>query len=94
MLSISEYFGGKVKSVSFENTISGRSSVGVIVAGEYTFATTSPEEMTVVSGSFKVLLAGDTEWKWYEAGDKFNIPGHSECYLQLAEPGAYLCRYL
>ena len=94
MLNVSEYFDGKVKSIGFESATTGRASVGVMAEGEYTFSTAQPEEMTVVSGALKVLLAGEVEWKWYEAGSVFNVPGHSEFYLQVAEPSAYLCRYL
>ncbi|EPT5448627.1 TPA: DUF1255 family protein, partial [Escherichia coli] len=27
-------------------------------------------------------------------GSVFNVPGHSEFHLQVAEPTSYLCRYL
>ncbi|MEM6050449.1 pyrimidine/purine nucleoside phosphorylase [Erwinia sp. P7711] len=94
MLNVSEYFDGKVKSIGFDSASTGRASVGVMVEGEYTFSTAQPEEMTVVSGSLKVLLHGETEWKLYEPGQVFNVPGHSEFYLQVAEPSSYLCRYL
>ncbi|WP_075180431.1 pyrimidine/purine nucleoside phosphorylase [Pantoea sp. 1.19] len=94
MLNVNEYFDGKVKSIGFENDSAGRASVGVMGVGEYTFGTGQPEEMTVVSGSLKVLLPGETDWKWYEVGEVFHVPGHSEFYLQVAEPSAYLCRYL
>jgi len=80
MLQSNEYFSGKVKSMMAE--------------GEYAFGTAQPEEMTVVSGSLKVLLPGETEWKVYNPGDVFNVPGHSEFHLQVAEPASYLCRYL
>lgn len=94
MLNVSEYFDGKVKSIGFDSASTGRASVGVMAEGEYTFGTGQPEEMTVVSGSLKVLLPGETEWKHYEPGEKFNVPGHSEFHLQVAEPSSYLCRYL
>lgn len=94
MLKSNEYFEGKVKSICFENSLSGEASVGVMSAGEYTFGTGKPEEMTVVSGALKVLLPGETEWQWFEAGQVFNVPGRSEFYLQVAEESAYLCRYL
>ncbi|PKH21304.1 pyrimidine/purine nucleoside phosphorylase [Enterobacterales bacterium CwR94] len=94
MLSVNEYFDGKVKSIGFENASSGRASVGVMAEGDYTFGTGDAEEMTVVSGSLKVLLSGETEWKWYEAGEKFNVPAHSEFHLHIEQPSAYLCRYL
>lgn len=94
MLNVSEYFEGKVKSIGFDSASTGRASVGVMAEGEYTFGTGQPEEMTVVSGSLKVLLPGETEWRHYDPGQVFNVPGHSEFHLQVAEPSSYLCRYL
>ncbi|KOC89520.1 pyrimidine/purine nucleoside phosphorylase [Winslowiella iniecta] len=94
MLNVSEYFDGKVKSIGFSSASTGRASVGVMAEGEYNFGTAQAEEMTVVSGSLKVLLPGETEWKLYQAGEIFNVPAHSEFHLQVAEPTSYLCRYL
>ena len=75
MLQSNEYFSGKVKSIGFSSSSTGRASVGVMVEGEYTFSTA-------------------TDWQVYEAGSVFNVPGHSEFHLQVAEPTSYLCRYL
>ena len=94
MLQSNEYFDGKVKSIGFTSSSTGRASVGVMAEGEYTFGTAQPEEMTVVSGALNVLLPGETEWKVYAAGEVFNVPGNSEFHLQVAEPTSYLCRYL
>ena len=94
MLNVSEYFDGKVKSVGFESASTGRASVGVMAEGEYTFGTAQTEEITVVSGSLKVLLPGEVEWKWYEVGEVFTVPARSEFHLQVAESSSYLCRYL
>ncbi len=69
-----EYFSGKVKSIGFTSSSTGRASVGVMAEGEYTFGTAQPEEMTVVSGALNVLLPGETVWKVYSAGDVFNVP--------------------
>ncbi|STJ30777.1 conserved protein, UPF0345 family [Escherichia coli] len=51
MLQSNEYFSGKVKSIGFSSSSTGRASVGVMVEGEYTFSTAEPEEMTVISGA-------------------------------------------
>ncbi|SUI03799.1 UPF0345 protein Bcep1808_5077 [Salmonella enterica subsp. indica] len=56
MLQSNEYFSGKVKSIGFTSSSTGRASVGVMAEGEYTFGTAEPEEMTVVSGALKVLF--------------------------------------
>lgn len=94
MVNVNEYFDGKVKSLGFTSASTGRASVGVMAEGEYTFGTAQAEEMTVVSGSLKVLLPGEVQWTLYEAGQVFNVPEHSEFHLQVAEPTSYLCRYL
>ena len=80
MLNVSEYFAGKVKSIGFDSSSIGRTSVGVMEEGEYTFGTNQPEEMTVITGALRVLLPG--------------VPGHSEFNVQVADATAYLCRYL
>ena len=74
MLQSNEYFSGKVKSIGFTSSSTGRASVGVMAEGEYTFGTAEAEEMTVVSGALNVLLPGETEWKVYSAGEVFNVP--------------------
>jgi len=94
MLTVNEYFTGKVKSISFTNATSGESSVGVMVPGEYTFSTNKPEEMTVISGSLNVLLPSATDWQIFEAGQVFHVQGKAEFNVQVVEPTAYLCRYL
>lgn len=94
MLQSNEYFSGRVKSIGFTSSSTGKASVGVMAEGEYNFSTAQPEEMTVISGALNVLLPGETEWKVYAAGEHFHVPGHSEFHLQVAEPTSYLCRYL
>lgn len=83
MLQSNEYFSGKVKSIGFSSSSTGRASVGVMVEGEYTFSTAEPEEMTVISGALNVLLPDATDWQVYEAGSVFNVPGHSEFIFKL-----------
>lgn len=63
MLQSNEYFSGKVKSIGFTSSSTGRASVGVMAEGEYTFGTAAPEEMTVVSGALNVLLPGKLSGK-------------------------------
>lgn len=50
MLKVNEYFAGKVKSISFDSSSIGLTSVGVIEESEYTFSSAQPEEMTVITG--------------------------------------------
>lgn len=68
MLKVNDYFAGKVKSIGFDAASTGRASVGVMEAGEYTFTTGQPEEMTVVSGALKTLLPGANDWQVFMPG--------------------------
>lgn len=68
MLQSNEYFSGKVKSIGFTSSSTGRASVGVMAEGEYTFGTAAPEEMTVVSGALNVLLPGKPSGKCMPRG--------------------------
>lgn len=92
MLSTNSYFEGKVMSIAFSNA-EGRSTVGVMEAGEYTFGTSTVEYMTVVSGAMKVLLPGETEWKVYAKGQTFIVGKDQKFSLVLNEQSAYHCRY-
>ncbi|WP_392561433.1 pyrimidine/purine nucleoside phosphorylase [Orbus sturtevantii] len=94
MLTVNDYFTGKVKSIGFTNANSGESSIGVMMPGEYTFSTNNPEEITIISGSLNVLLPSAKDWQILQAGQVFHIQGKSEFHIQVAEPTAYLCRYL
>ncbi|MDF7680320.1 pyrimidine/purine nucleoside phosphorylase [Enterobacteriaceae bacterium ESL0689] len=94
MLQCNEYFDGQVKSIGFSSSSTGRASIGVMAAGEYTFSTGQAEEMTVVSGAFNVLLPGESDWRVYETGSVFHVPAHSQFHLRVAEATSYLCRYL
>lgn len=94
MLKINDYFDGKVKSIGFENGSTGKVSVGVMLPGEYVFNTNNPEEMTVITGSLKVLLPTASDWQIFEAGQVFHVAKESQFDVQVVEPTAYLCRYL
>ncbi|ACR68382.1 pyrimidine/purine nucleoside phosphorylase [Edwardsiella ictaluri] len=94
MLNVNEYFAGKVKSIGYDSGSIGRASVGVMEKGEYTFTTDRPEEMTVVTGALRVLIPGAPDWQVFTPGETFFVPERSEFNLQVAEPSAYLCKYL
>ncbi|OAN16680.1 hypothetical protein A3K86_09535 [Photobacterium jeanii] len=93
MLKNNEYFDGQVKSIGFE-TQGDHCSVGVMVPGDYKFATAAPERMTVVKGAMTVKLPGHVEWETYHAGDDFEVPGDASFEVQVSAPTAYLCDYL
>jgi uncharacterized protein YaiE (UPF0345 family) len=92
MLKVNEYFDGKVKSIALENA-EGKSTVGVISAGEYQFGTDTIEYMTVVSGELDVMLPGSTTWKLYKKNETFVVEKGVKFKVKAQAPVAYLCIY-
>ncbi|MCB5295752.1 MAG: pyrimidine/purine nucleoside phosphorylase [Candidatus Cloacimonadaceae bacterium] len=92
MLSINEYFEGKVKSIALSNTL-GKSTVGVMDIGEYEFGTSTVEYMTVISGTLIVKLPGAADWRSYGPNETFIVAANEKFQLKVEEQTAYLCRY-
>lgn len=91
-LDVNEYFEGKVKSIALQ-TESLPATVGVMVAGDYTFGTSEHEVMTVVSGELVVKLPGATEWASYPAGTSFEVEANQSFDVKVAVDTAYFCTY-
>jgi purine/pyrimidine-nucleoside phosphorylase len=92
MISVNEYFGGSVKSLGYHTT-AGKSTVGVIAAGEYEFGTAQHETMTIVEGDLQVLLPGANDWAIYGQGQQFEVPAGTSFKVKATAPVAYLCLY-
>ena len=93
MLSINEYFDGKVKSIGFD-TANGKATVGVMAPGEYAFGTSTVELMTVLSGEMSVLLPGEEQWKTYSEGDSFRVESDKKFAVKTKVDTAYKCLYI
>lgn len=92
MLKTNEYFDGKVKSIAFK-TKDLPATVGVMAIGEYTFAASEKETMTVVSGILTVKLPDTNEWKNFTAGESFIVNPNQSFDLKVGIETAYLCIY-
>ena len=92
MLEIHEYFEGRVKSIGFD-TADLPATVGVMSPGDYEFATSKKETMTVVSGELVVRLPGESEWKSFPAGSHFGVEAEQRFQLKVRVSTAYLCTY-
>jgi uncharacterized protein YaiE (UPF0345 family) len=91
MINLNEYFEGAVKSLAYEN--GGKSTVGVIEAGEFEFGTSTPETMIIIEGEMKVLLPGNTAWQIFSAGQKFEVTANASFKVRVDTPTSYLCKY-
>ena len=88
------YFDGKCVSHTVVLADGTKKTVGVILPSSLTFNTGAPEIMETVAGSCRVLLKGETEWKRYSEGQRFNAPGNSSFEIEVTgEPYHYICHY-
>lgn len=92
MLETNEYFDGNVKSIGFKSAILP-ATVGVMEIGEYEFATSQKETMTVVSGALTVMLPNASDWKTFNQGDSFIVEANEKFQLKVEIATAYLCTY-
>ncbi|MCB1614936.1 MAG: pyrimidine/purine nucleoside phosphorylase [Pseudomonadales bacterium] len=92
MLTVNEYFDGKVKSIAFK-TATLPATVGVMCTGEYTFGTSQKETITIVSGQLNVKLPGATDWQCFRDGEKFVVDANKSFDLKVEKDTAYLCTY-
>jgi purine/pyrimidine-nucleoside phosphorylase len=92
MFKINQYFDGKVASIAFQ-TSTLPATVGVMAVGEFEFATSQKETVTIVSGALTVKLPGSDTWQTFNAGQHFIVEADEKFQLKVAEETAYLCTY-
>lgn len=92
MISANEYFDGNVKSLGYESA-TGKSTLGVMEAGEYEFGTSLHETMNVIEGEMIVKLPGSTEWITYRAGQAYEIDANQKFQVKVSGQTSYLCQY-
>jgi len=87
------YFDGKVVSHTVLFKDGSRKTLGLVYAGTYKFDTAGPETMELSSGSCRVRLNGG-DWKDYQAGESFAVPGQSSFEITVEQGLAqYICSY-
>jgi len=92
MFNTNSYFDGKVVSIALESA-EGKTTVGVMAAGEYEFGTGSVEVMTVIAGQLTIRQPGETEWKTYKKFESFVVANGVKFKVKCTEDTPYLCLY-
>jgi hypothetical protein len=87
------YFDGKCVSHTVVFSDGTRKSVGVIFPSQLTFNTGAPEIMEINGGTCRVRLKGESEWKEYRAGQRFNVDGNSSFDIETVETLDYVCHF-
>lgn len=88
------YFDGKVVSHTLLFGEGSKKTLGLIYPGEYHFGTDAPERMDIIGGACRVRLDGTSEWREYNAGSSFRVPGKSGFDVAVASGIAeYVCSF-
>ncbi len=91
LIKHNSYFEGKVQSLALD-TEKGKATVGVMKAGTYTFAASSPELMVVIVGILKLKQA-DGSFVDYPAQAQFEVAAGTSFDVQCDADVAYICYY-
>ena len=87
------YFDGKCVSHTVVFADGTKKSVGVIFPSSLVFNTSAPEIMELNAGKCRIRLKGETDWKTYEGGQSFNVPGNSSFDIETIETLDYVCHF-
>ncbi len=88
------YFDGKVTSRTLVFPDGSRKTLGIMLPGEYTFATDSAERMEILSGQLQVLLPGASAWQDVVGGESFAVPGRASFSLKVQTVTDYCCSFV
>jgi uncharacterized protein YaiE (UPF0345 family) len=87
------YFDGKCISYNLMFPNRSRKTIGVILPGSLTFGTDAPEVMEIIAGKCRARIGSDGEWKTYEGGQQFRVPGSTSFEVEVIEPVHYVCHF-
>jgi len=87
------FFDGKCVSHSVIFPDGSRKTVGVILPSTLTFNVNTPELMEITSGTCRVMIGDETEFKTYSAGDQFSVSANSRFVIEAREVVNYVCSF-
>ena len=90
----SVYFDGKVTSRTVVFPDGSRKTLGIMLPGEYEFATDDKEIMEIISGDLEVFITESEGWKMVKGGEEFEVPAKSRFSLNVKHLTDYCCSYI
>ncbi|MFZ2541782.1 MAG: pyrimidine/purine nucleoside phosphorylase [Gallionella sp.] len=87
------FFDGKCISHSVLFPDGSRKTVGVILPSTLTFNIRNPELMEITSGTCRVKIGDEAEFKSYAAGDQFSVAANSSFVIEASEVVNYVCSF-
>ncbi|MEY4729357.1 MAG: hypothetical protein RL020_515 [Pseudomonadota bacterium] len=88
------YFDGKCVSHSVLFADGTKKTIGVIFPSSLTFNTAAAEVMELNAGKCRIKLKGESDWKTYSGGQKFNVPANSSFDIETLETLDYICHFV
>ncbi|OGT19566.1 MAG: hypothetical protein A2V90_00025 [Gammaproteobacteria bacterium RBG_16_57_12] len=88
------YHDGRVTSRSIVTSAGENKTLGIMLPGTYHFSTGAPEVMEINQGRCRVKLAGESAWREYRAGERFDVPGASAFDIEVPELVDYICHFV
>ena len=87
------FFDGKCVSHSVLFPNGTRKTVGVILPSTLTFNVSTPELMEITSGTCRVKIGNEPEFKTYTAGSQFSVAANSRFIIETTEVVNYVCSF-
>jgi uncharacterized protein YaiE (UPF0345 family) len=87
------FFDGKCVSHSVLFPDGTRKTVGVILPSTLTFNVGTPELMEITSGTCRVKIGDEPEFREYAAGDRFAVAANSRFVIEAKEVVNYVCSF-
>ena len=87
------FFDGKCMSHSVLFADGSRKTLGVILPSKLTFNVSTPELMEITSGTCRVKIGDEPEFKTYAAGDQFSVAAKSRFVIEANEVVNYVCSF-
>ena len=87
------FFDGKCVSHSVIFPDGSRKTVGVILPSTLTFNVSTPELMEITSGTCRVKIGDEPEFKTYAAGDQFSVAANSRFVIEAQDIVNYVCSF-
>jgi uncharacterized protein YaiE (UPF0345 family) len=88
------YFDGNVTSRKVVLTDGSIKTLGIMMPGEYTFATEEKELMEIMSGDVEILLPNETLWKNISGGEQFYVDANAKFDIKVKTITDYCCSYI
>ncbi|MDP7592804.1 MAG: pyrimidine/purine nucleoside phosphorylase [Litorilituus sp.] len=88
------YFNGKVTSRKITFADGSFKTLGIMMPGEYKFATKERELMEISTGDCDILLPDCGEWQSISSGGSFYVSADSEFEIKAKTVVDYCCSYL